>query len=176
MKNLVFSCLCCAGLLVASFAKAQNNEDRENAELLQSCYAAAQTVDQKSACIYSVSAACQEKTEGGYSTIGMTQCNHSETVAWDVLLNEEYALTMRDFKLMDEDDKTYNPDLPEEATRADTLKKAQRAWIAFRDAECANEYAIWGMGSMRLIVGSACMLDMTAGRTIELWSKREEVR
>ena len=62
---------------------------------------------------------------------------------------------------------------PEFANRADSLRAAQRAWIAFRDAECGLEYALWGSGSMRNIAGTDCLMHMAAERTIELRAKRE---
>jgi uncharacterized protein YecT (DUF1311 family) len=52
------------------------------------------------------------------------------------------------------------------------LVEAQRAWIAFRDADCAQEVAVWGDGSMRTIAGAWCGLERTAQRVFELRAKR----
>ena len=48
------------------------------------------------------------------------------------------------------------------------LRDAQRAWIAYRDAECGLAYARWQDGSMRVIVAANCLMTMTAQRAIEL--------
>jgi uncharacterized protein YecT (DUF1311 family) len=56
--------------------------------------------------------------------------------------------------------------------RSDALRDAQRAWIAFRDADCAARYAMWQDGTIRTIVGANCHLTMTAQRTIELRDMR----
>ncbi len=136
---------------------------------LRACYESAEDYAGKTDCIGSVSAKCQEVEEGGYSTFGMSSCNNDEYLAWDVLLNEEYQATKAAFEAWDKDEAEF---FPEYARRVETLRDAQRAWITFRDAECELEYAIWGSGSMRHIMGTACNVDMTAERTIELWSMR----
>ena len=70
----------------------------------------------------------------------------------------------------DEEEAAY---FPEFAVRAEKLLEAQRAWIVYRDAECALDYAEWGAGSMRNIAHADCRLQMTAERTIELRRMRE---
>ena len=138
-------------------------------EELRSCYEAAEDFTSKNECVGMVSAKCQDVEEGGYSTLGMSSCNNDEYQAWDVLLNEEYKKTISAFEEWDKDEAEY---FPEYARRVETLRAAQRAWIAFRDAQCELDYAIWGSGSMRHIMGTACYLDMAAERTIELWAMR----
>src|SRR5690606_5118972 len=88
-----------------------------------------------------------------------------ERDVWDRLLNDQYAVARDSARRMDEADRD---DFPEFAHRADQLRYAQRAWIAFRDANCAMEYGVWGAGSMRQIAGADCQLRMTAERTLEL--------
>jgi uncharacterized protein YecT (DUF1311 family) len=53
------------------------------------------------------------------------------------------------------------------------LRAAQGAWIAFRDADCAQEHGVWGEGSMARIAGAFCMLDRSAIRAAELRAKRD---
>ena len=137
---------------------------------LRACYEAGETPDDRRACMFQTSDMCQSAEEGGGSTLGITTCNHAETTAWDVLLNEEYKATMAWAKDFDAGDQQY---FPEFANREDSLRAAQRAWIAFRDAECGLRYAIWGAGSMRHIAGTACMLKETAERTVELRMMRD---
>ncbi|MEL7344578.1 MAG: lysozyme inhibitor LprI family protein, partial [Pseudomonadota bacterium] len=99
------------------------------------------------------------EAEGGQTTLGMAMCTQAETRAWDRVLNAEYARTMAWNRAMDAEDRVY---FPEFANREHALRVAQRAWIAFRDAECALAYAQWGAGSMRHIAGTSCHLDMMA--------------
>lgn len=168
----VFRIVATLASLVASSVEAQDRAVTE-AEILthlRACYDAAEDPDARRACMFQTSEMCQNAEEGGGSTLGITTCNHSETTAWDVLLNEEYKATLAWAKTFDQEDQHH---FPEFANREDSLIAAQRAWIAFRDAECGLRYAIWGPGSMRHIAGTACMLTETAERTIELRSMRE---
>lgn len=156
-------------LLAGTSAHADEIDQDRILSQLRTCYERAEEAAAKRACIFTISEACQAEEEGGYSTLGMSMCNHAEGQAWDVLLNEEYKATQAFGKAMDADEAEYFPNLDK---RTDTLRDAQRAWIAFRDAECLNAYANWGSGSMRHIAGTACILEMTAERTIALWAKR----
>jgi uncharacterized protein YecT (DUF1311 family) len=55
-----------------------------------------------------------------------------------------------------------------DAKAADNLRKAQRAWIVYRDAQCDAEYAKWGGGSGGPAAHLACLLRLTQLRTREL--------
>lgn len=84
----------------------------------------------------------------GQSTIGMIQCAGAELKLQDARLNRAYQDAMKRL------------DLPRQKA---ALKKAQRAWIAYRDADCASVYdPDWG--SLARIEANACMLDHTARR------------
>ena len=108
--------------------------------------------------------------EDGHSTLGMTSCLSAEADVWDRYLNAEYKETRAYMKAADIDEAEYFPDF---ARRVETLLAAQRAWIAFRDAECDLAYAEWGSGSMRNIAYADCRMQMTAERTIRLRAMRE---
>lgn len=123
------------------------------------------------ACIGALSDACQTGTAGGSTTLGITECAMRETAAWDVLLNEEYRAVRAGAKAADAAEAQH---FPEFARRVISLRDAQRAWIAFRDAECALAYAEWGSGSMRGIAAAHCQLEMTAERTFTLRAMRAE--
>ena len=138
--------------------------------VLTRCYEAAADAEAKAACLGRMSAACMETEEGGETTLGMTFCLGAEADAWDSYLNVEYAETRAWARAADKDEAAY---FPEFAVRAETLLEAQRAWIAFRDAECALEYAQWGAGSMRNIAHATCRMQMTAERTLDLRRMRE---
>lgn len=156
--------------LIATPVVSQEYDPDKALDYLRACYDSTDTYGGKTACIGTVATRCQEETDGGYSTLGMATCNNDESTAWDVLLNEEYKETMPAFEGLDTEEAEYFPNLD---TRVDTLRAAQRAWITYRDAECLNEYALWGAGSMRHISYTNCQMEETAERTIEIWAKRE---
>ncbi len=121
-------------------------------------------------CVGRVSEPCQAEA-GGATTLGITGCEQREAAAWDVLLNEEYRATRAWAEAADRAEAEYAPEF---AVMAEALRDAQRAWIAYRDAECALDYARWGSGSMRHVAAAGCVLDMTAARAVELRDMREE--
>lgn len=133
-------------------------------EILDNCLKGPTDMSNARDCIGLLAAQCMQAPDG-QTTVGMMQCAMSETEAWDVLLNIEYQQARKQAQNMDADDL---PDFPGYAVRAEKLLDAQRAWIAFRDANCLAAYGIYGGGSMRQIAGSQCRLRMTAERTIEL--------
>lgn len=137
--------------------------------LVDACFAKTETVTATD-CIGIATSACMEGEEGGETTLGMSMCNHAETLAWDAHLNAEYQTTMAWAKVADEDEAVH---FPEYAYRAEKLRDAQRAWIAFRDAECGLDYALWGSGSMRHIAGTDCKMRLTGERATELRAMRE---
>ncbi|KQV38534.1 urease-associated protein [Rhizobium sp. Root268] len=50
----------------------------------------------------------------------------------------------------------------------DSLMKAQRAWIEYRDGQCdAVGYSVWG-GTMYPAIVTGCLADLTRKRTEEL--------
>lgn len=51
-----------------------------------------------------------------------------------------------------------------------TLRKAQHAWIAFRDANCDYQYQVYWGGSIAGLSYLACKADMTQARVKELKS------
>ena len=138
---------------------------------LDACYSSAETSEALNGCRDAVSGPCMDREDGGQTTLGMSSCLMAEAAAWDRHLNDEYKATMAVFDEQDAEEAAAFPGLPQ---RSAALKAAQRAWIAFRDAECALAYAQWGAGSMRSIAGAGCRADMTATRTIELRAMREE--
>jgi uncharacterized protein YecT (DUF1311 family) len=130
------------------------------APLVASCLEAA-TED----CIGEAASLCMSEEPDGDTTMGMSGCLAGEAGAWDALLNAEYAMA-RDFaRALDAEDAAL---FPEFALRADQVQAAQRAWIAFRDTNCAMQYGVWGAGSMRQTAGADCLLQMTATQTFAL--------
>lgn len=95
-------------------------------------------------------AQCLDQPEG-QSTMGMIACTGEELKVQDAALNAAYgklAAAMND-------------------RQKARLVAAQRAWIAFRDADCAARYdEDWG--SLSRVEASGCMLHRTVERTLEL--------
>lgn len=159
-----------AALLLASPAAATEHEVRTYGHVLEDCYMSAADAEARTNCIGKMAETCMDSEEGGYSTLGMASCNTGEMHVWDFFLNTEFMNTMDWAKAADASE---GESFPQFANRAESLRDAQRAWIAFRDAECGLAYAQWGAGSMRHISGTGCLLQMTAERTIELIDYRE---
>lgn len=168
-SGIVFSGLL-GSLSAPNAAFATEHEVGAFGPVLTACYADAADTDAKAACLGEMSSACMDEQEGGHSTLGMTSCLNAEAAVWDGFLNEEYGATRDWAKAADADEAEAFPMF---AARAEKLRDAQRAWIAFRDAECALDYAEWGSGSMRNIAYADCVMTMTAERTIDLRRMRE---
>ena len=87
----------------------------------------------------------------GQSTMGMIDCTGAELQIQDARLNTAYRKTMASLN----------------ARQKAKLQAAQRAWVAFRDAECAS-YEDEDWGTISRINASACVLHMTVQRTVDL--------
>ncbi len=93
---------------------------------------------------------CMNSSDGA-STMGMIGCITAENAKQDAKLNAAYAKAMADLT-------------PAQKLK---LKAAQRAWIAFRDADCAS-YQDDDWGTLSRINANMCVLHRTVERTIEL--------
>ena len=150
----------CAAV-VAPSAEAQDPVVDDAA--VEACFEGAAVGVTEPPCLGAAAGACQTRP-GGASTIGIVECIVAETAAWDAILNREYRATREALT----------------GTGAagidvgSALLDAQRAWIAFRDAECALSYARWQDGTLRSVVGANCVLVMTAVRALELRDMRGE--
>jgi uncharacterized protein YecT (DUF1311 family) len=88
----------------------------------------------------------------------MNMCWGKEYKAADARLNEAYRQFMT--KLNDE----------EKAQ----LKKAQLAWITYRDANCDFVADQYKGGTMRPMIAAICLADVTNNRTTELKAQMKE--
>ena len=87
----------------------------------------------------------------GESTAGEIECTAGELKIQDARLNAAYRKAMAQLN----------------ARQKPKLIAAQKAWIAFRDAECASLYdEDWG--TLSRVIASSCVLSMTVKRTIDL--------
>ncbi|WP_309666264.1 lysozyme inhibitor LprI family protein [Tabrizicola sp.] len=89
-------------------------------------------------------------------------CAEQDWQKADIALNITYKEVMAEMKAMDEG-------LPEELQGAEAaLREAQRAWVAFRDANCeAAGFEMRG-GSAEALLVYGCLRRMTVDRTQEL--------
>ena len=84
------------------------------------------------------------------STAEMVECVNAKTAYWDKRLNIAYQQAMKDVQ----------------AKQGEQLRLAQRAWVAYRDANCL--YYDLGEGTIARIEAADCMYTMTQARAKEL--------
>ena len=137
-----------AGTAAAQDMAAPTDDDRA---LLEECLARDEAAAGPDICIGTAADACMALPEGE-TTVGMSECSLREATLWDERLNARYA----------ELEGTLEPEV------FAMLREAQRAWIAYRDAECAFAHALWSPGTISSVVAAGCMLDQTARRAIAL--------
>ncbi|MDF2621607.1 MAG: hypothetical protein K0S00_4266 [Xanthobacteraceae bacterium] len=96
----------------------------------------------------------------------MEDCLGKEVAEADEALNAAYQ------KMLATIDKDASPSDPKGAWR-DNLVAAQRAWIAFRDANCKFDLigAEWRFGSGTNAARQECLLALTQSRTAELLAR-----
>jgi len=148
--RILFTAFC---LLFAFCAKAQAPAV-VNRATVEACFSSTPAGQFSPACIGAASQQCQQATPDGSTTIGAAACIQAESEVWDGILNRTYKAVRKGFS--------------QQQGLAEQLLTAQRAWIAFRDAECQLVYAMWIDGSIRVILASDCVLQMTARRALEL--------
>jgi uncharacterized protein YecT (DUF1311 family) len=143
-------------LTIATPASAQSLYVDQN--YVRACHASAAVAETAPRCLGQAANQCQ-RLPGGGTTIGIVECVQGETAVWDALLNAEYGATRAAYRAGG-------------GGLADALLTAQRAWIAFRDAECGLQYTRWQGGTIRSVVHANCMLGFTSTRAIELRDMR----
>jgi uncharacterized protein YecT (DUF1311 family) len=95
----------------------------------------------------------------------VSNCTVAATAAADRRLNEVYTAALNK---LNQRGPTYNPEIPKR------LIAAERAWIAFRDAECnyKSTIALGGTGEGYAYV--ACRYDQTKARVRTLMAAPDE--
>lgn len=84
------------------------------------------------------------------STYEMVECLKAKTAQWDKRLNTAYHAAL----------KAAGP------KQAEQLRKAERLWIKYRNANCL--YYDLAEGTIARVAAGSCMLDMTKSRAQEL--------
>lgn len=114
--------------------------------------------ERRAECVGQFAEACMTYREGGQTTVGMMQCSMEEAEAWDAQLNTAYQ-TLRDHY---QGQSAYT-----------AIQEAQRAWISFRDTDCAYMASIYEGGSIATVIHSGCVLDKTAHRALDLMEQTD---
>ncbi len=106
--------------------------------------------------------------ENAMTQADMNQCAGLDFESADKALNEAWTEVHDEVKARDADADADGKGWP------DALLKSQRAWLAFRDAECESQGFAYRGGSMEPMVVATCKAELTTARTQQLQSLIEE--
>jgi uncharacterized protein YecT (DUF1311 family) len=123
----------------------------------------------EAACAGVETTACLAARPEGETPEGLAACAAAEAAAWDAVLagvEAEVVALVRALAAAED------PEAAQPGPREALLVAAQAAWGAFRDADCAEEAALWEAGPMRDAAAAQCRTARTAERTRELLAKR----
>lgn len=118
-----------------------------------------------------VSARACMATQGGSTTVGTGYCLGAERDWWDDRLNTAYRALMAREKAIDQEVSGAGRTEP---ARAAALRDMQRAWIGWRDAACAYEFAQWGGGSGGAPAYAGCQMRLTGEQALALEGRLED--
>jgi uncharacterized protein YecT (DUF1311 family) len=91
------------------------------------------------------------------STLPINECFAKELKKADAEVNKIYRATLKQLQ-------------PDDAA---LLRKAQRAWLAYRDAQWEAEYALWGGSTGGPAARMSCKLELTRQRAAEIKNSYE---
>lgn len=160
MKHFILTIALSLALLAPVFAQETGYTPSDD-EVMQNCF---ETIGDALAgpdidinrnyheCIGEALDACQEESLDNQTTSGIFECAKRETQWWDEVLNHNYAILKNAL----------------DAEEFQHLQTAQRAWLAFREAECGFHYFYWRLGTIGMVYGSTCMMETTAKRALTL--------
>ena len=116
-------------------------------------------------------ATAQEEPEidcdNAMAQVEMNICADRDYQAADAELNAAYKEAMAAAREMDEEARSMGEQY---VGAVDALKRAQRAWIGYRDGQCELAGFEARGGSMEPMLVSGCLADLTRKRTAELKS------
>jgi uncharacterized protein YecT (DUF1311 family) len=101
----------------------------------------------------------------GQSQLAMNQAAGADWKRADAAMNVQYRATMASMKAADAHPE---PAAATGPTYAAALLASQRAWLAFRDAECFSEGYRYRGGSMAPMEVLGCKANLTRARTRQL--------
>jgi uncharacterized protein YecT (DUF1311 family) len=126
--------------------------------MASTAFAQEASVKAKLEAIDKVAQTCIDRSD---ATNDIFQCNVERFEAADALLNEVYKEIVNPLKA----------DASMDAASAETLKRtvaAQRAWVAFRDAECERVSAEMLNGTFEKVMWMGCRAELTSKRVEQL--------
>ena len=97
--------------------------------------------------------------------LAMNTCASMDFNAADAALNEQWAITAREMRDLDDQ---IDRDEDQQPGHYETLLEGQRAWLAFRDAQCRSESFFARGGSMQPMLELHCKAYMTELRIQQL--------
>jgi uncharacterized protein YecT (DUF1311 family) len=157
---LLRTCLMIVLAATAALSSAVAPAAADDAATIASCLKAEHAANRDGhACMGKVSDPCLEG-KGSETTTSMVACVDNEIKVWDDLLNADYQSLLQV--------------VPEKA--AESIRKAQRAWIALRDADCRVAYDIYEGGTMARLDSVSCVLRHTSERVLQLRIWRQMAR
>jgi uncharacterized protein YecT (DUF1311 family) len=111
----------------------------------------------------------QWNCEAPQTQLELNQCAGIDFRIADEELNQEYRRAIAWARDDDREERVAGDDRPGDEA---TLREAQRAWVAFRDAQCRLEgYAARG-GSMETMFYNGCRARLTRARTAQVIATR----
>jgi len=103
--------------------------------------------------VFTVNAPAQQKNcENAVSQLDMNRCAEQDASDADKELNEVYRSILKKLNQQQQSE----------------LKSAQRAWLAYRDADCGAESVLYAGGSVAPMTKLACVANLTRERTKEI--------
>ena len=102
---------------------------------------------------------------------GMNYCAYQDWQTADEALNAAWPKVRAHMKSIDESTREY---FPEQAIAEESLLKAHRAWINYRDGHCEADGGQFAGGSIQPLIINSCKASMTRRRTEELLQLMQE--
>jgi uncharacterized protein YecT (DUF1311 family) len=109
--------------------------------------------------------------DNAMAQIELNACAYKEYERADAAMNAQWKVTAARMKEIDADFDRSQDDRP---GYFDTLLAGQRAWLTYRDKQCASEGYTMRGGSAEAMVISGCKTQLTEARTKQLKDLIEE--
>jgi uncharacterized protein YecT (DUF1311 family) len=88
-------------------------------------------------------------------------CFEREQSAWATTMEEWFSEVLAATVSLDARD-------DRQSASSDALRRAQKAWQRFREAECGYAYTLWGQSTYRSVAQAECDMRQTGRRAIQL--------
>ena len=159
-QSLFLALLLTCGMQVGASAQEKSGPRFSPVET-EACLAG---TEESSSCVGRSAEACIANPDG-YTTVGMGFCLGLELDYWDARLNATYGALREVEARADAEMRELGATVP---SMAESLRAAQQAWIAFRDADCAHELSQWSGGTGGGPATTQCLMQITGERALAL--------